>query len=172
MKNNCCIFWISLTLLSCTQNKSSTLKAILQEQLVNSHTTKDWYVPVRKAVEGISAEQANWRDSSDNHSIGQLVEHLAFWNERVLQAFKGNTVPDFEGDNEKTFTKFSKENWKHTTDKLDSIQIAWETVVGSASESKLQQWGSSIANMAAHNAYHTGQIIYIRKRNGWWKSIQ
>lgn len=22
--------------------------------------------------------------------------------------------------------------------------------------------------MGTHNAYHTGQIIYIRKQQGWW----
>jgi hypothetical protein len=55
-----------------------TLKSILLEQLKNSYTKKDWYVPLAAAVEGLTAGQANWSDSTDNHSIGQIVSHLTF----------------------------------------------------------------------------------------------
>jgi hypothetical protein len=39
----------------------------------------------------------------------------------------------------------------------------------SEDEGMLNEWSSSIANMCSHNAYHTGQIVYIRKKNGWWQ---
>ena len=37
-----------------------------------------------------------------------------------------------------------------------------------ADDAKLQAWASTIAHIGAHNAYHVGQIIYIRKQQGWW----
>jgi uncharacterized damage-inducible protein DinB len=35
-------------------------------------------------------------------------------------------------------------------------------------EKKLSAWYSAIAHIGTHNAYHTGQIIYIRKLQGSW----
>lgn len=77
-------------LLSCTgQKENPTIKTLLLEQLKNSHTEKDWYVPLNIALQELTSEQANWVDSTQNHSICQLVSHLSFWNERVLIAFQG-----------------------------------------------------------------------------------
>jgi uncharacterized damage-inducible protein DinB len=144
------------------------LKSILVEQLRYRHNKADWYVPISTAIEGLSSEQANWSDSPDNHSIGQLVAHLTFWNERILIAFQGNTPPAYNDNNKETFTKFDKKNWQQTVNRLDSIQTLWEKAVEGATEKQLQDWSSSIATICSLNAYHTGQIVYIRKKNGWW----
>jgi len=50
------------------------------------------------------------------------------------------------------------------------VQIAWENAVENASDEQLNEWSFSVANISSHNAYHTGQIIYIRKKNNWWDS--
>ncbi|WP_040495326.1 DinB family protein [Fulvivirga imtechensis] len=158
-----------LLLIGCSQeNKHPTVKSILLEQLKSTHTHKDWYVPVKDAVEGLTVDQANWKDSTSNHSIGELVSHLAFWNERILIAFHGNSPPDFDGNNELTFKTFNREDWNYAVQKLDSIQTAWEQAVDNATDKQLAEWSASIANICTHNSYHTGQIVYIRKKNGWW----
>jgi uncharacterized damage-inducible protein DinB len=46
----------------------------------------------------------------------------------------------------------------------------WEAVIKNADDAKLQSWYSVIAHISAHNAYHTGQILYIRKLAGNWNS--
>ena len=156
---------------SCTDNKDKpSVRALLLEQLRNSHTDKDWYVPLNFALQGLTAEQANWKDSTENHSICQLVSHLTFWNERILIAFQGNTPPDFNDNNDETFLNYCNTDWEATVSKLDSLQTAWEKAVENASEKQLKEWSSSVANISSHNAYHTGQIIYIRKKNNWWKN--
>ena len=163
----------TLLLLSCTkQPDEPRLRSILLEQLRNTHTHKDWFVPTFFAVEGLTAKQANWKDSSGNHSIGELVSHLAFWNERELINFQGNTLPDFDGNNEQTFNHFDSTRWQLAITKLDSIQTQWEQAVENATQPQLEEASSSIANMCSHNAYHTGQIVYIRKMNGWWDDAQ
>ncbi|MFD2937375.1 DinB family protein [Spirosoma flavum] len=103
------VIWILLGLLvgSCSKKVHTSAKSILLEQLRNTHTNEDWYVPLKTATQGLTAEQANWKDSTDNHSIGELVSHLIFWNERILAAFQGNAVADFSGNNEETFAKFN-----------------------------------------------------------------
>lgn len=172
MKINFGILFFVL-MLSCTASKEKpddpSIRSILLEQLRNTHSNKDWFVPAKMAVEGLTAEQANWKDSTNNHSIAELVSHLAFWNERMLIAFQGDTPPNFNDDNEITFQQFDADTWQHAVHQLDSILLKWEQVVASATDEQLNGWSSSIANMCSHNAYHTGQILYIRKRKGWWE---
>lgn len=167
--------YIGLVLLAsaCSSPKEEPdQKALLLEQLKNTHTQEAWFAPLDTAIRGLTAEQANWSDSTDNHSIGQLVAHLSFWNERVLKSFQGNTPPDFKGNNQETFTGFDQHQWQALVHRLDSIQTMMEQVVAGASQQDLSKWSATIANVCSHNAYHTGQMVYIRKRNGWWKKPQ
>src|SRR5689334_2400374 len=87
-------------------NRPETLKAVLLEQLRTTHTQKDWFVPVSVALEGLTAEQAKWKDNSGNHSIGQLANHLLFWNSEQLAKFKGEKPAPYSGNNEETFNGF------------------------------------------------------------------
>ena len=169
MKWNLTIFGLITLLMSCSENNSNAeLKSLLVQQLKNSHTDQNWFVPTKIAIEGLTSEQTNWKDSTGNHSIGELVSHLTFWNEMNLKAFKGEDMSDFKVNNETTFKKYTDVEWKNLMLKLDSIQTEWERVTENATDEQLTEWSTEIVNMAAHNAYHTGQIIYIRKQHGWW----
>ncbi len=131
--------WLTIVMvfiiLSCNaQKETSNIKSVLLQQLKYTHTEQDWFVPINIAIQDVSVEQSNWRDSTDNHSIGQLVSHLIFWNERVLTAFVGNTPPEFKEDNKVTFNKYNEMEWPLAIKKLDSIQTAWEHLVEHASE--------------------------------------
>jgi hypothetical protein len=151
---------------------AADIKSIVLQQLKSSHNEANWYAPMNSAVQGLTAEQANWKDSTANHSIGQLVSHLIFWNERNLIAFNGGKAPDFSGNNEETFTRFDPANWAKAVAHLDSVETKLEEVFSLATDEQLQKWAPVAANIASHNAYHTGQIIYIRKHKGWWNPEQ
>lgn len=146
----------------------SSVKAVLLEQLKTTHNKKEWFVPVNIAVEGLTAEQAMWKDSSGNHSAGQLVNHLVFWNAQQLAKFKGEKGEQFSGNNEETFGKLDAASWAASVKKLDEILTQLEKAISEASDAKLQSWYATIANISTHNAYHTGQIIYLRKQQGSW----
>ncbi len=145
-----------------------TLKSILLEQLRSTHTQADWFVPANTAVEGLTAEQANWTDGKGNHSVGQLAAHLIFWNRRNLARFKGEPLERFNGRNDETFTSFDSKQWSATVKQLDEVMTEWEKAVETADEAKLKSWYSTIEHIGAHNAYHIGQIIYVRKEQGCW----
>ncbi len=51
---------------------------------------------------------------------------------------------------------------------LDEVLTALEKTIEEADEAKLAKWAGTIARISTHNAYHTGQIIYIRKTKGNW----
>ena len=162
-----------LLFLGCSQkNDNPSLRPLLLELLKNTHSNKNWFVPINAAVEGLTAEQANQKDSTANHSIGQLVSHLIFWNERNLISFQGNKPPDFSGDNKATFKTLDEKEWQLSIKKIDSIQTSLEQTIEKATDKQLGEWSSDIVNICAHNAYHTGQIVYIRKKNGWWDEDQ
>jgi uncharacterized damage-inducible protein DinB len=148
----------------------ATLRSILLEQLRSTHNTNDWFVSPSKAVEGLTAEQASWTDGKGNHSIGQLAYHLVFWNSRNLARFKGQTPPRFSGNNDETFDKFDEKTWADTVKQLDQVMTDIERFVESADDATVAKFASAIAHIGTHNAYHTGQILYIRKENGWWDS--
>jgi uncharacterized damage-inducible protein DinB len=148
--------------------KAPTLKSILLEQLRTSHNVKDWFVPANVAVEGLTPEQASWRDASGNHSIGQLTNHLIFWNQDQLAKFKGEPSPKFSGNNDETFNSFDMKKWASSVQQLDSVLTAWEKAVSDSDDKKLESWYSTIAHIGMHNAYHIGQIVYIRKLQGSW----
>ena len=72
---------LSFALPAVAQNqKPVTLRSILLEQLRTTHKTQDWFVPPSLAIAGVTAEQATWTDKAGNHSIGQLANHLLFWD--------------------------------------------------------------------------------------------
>ena len=146
-----------------------TLKSILLDQLKTTHNKQEWFVPAIQAISGLTPEQAMWRENSANHSIGQLVNHLIFWNQQQLSNFKGEKPAAFDGNNDETFeAKFDQKSWPAAVQKLDDILTEMEKIIGAADESKLQSLYSNIAHISTHNAYHTGQIIYIRKQQGSW----
>jgi len=170
MKNYLLTLMIILPAIAFAQKKSPlTTKDILLEQLKTTHNKKEWFVPVNTAVEGLTAAQAMWKDSSGNHSVAQLVTHLIFWNAQQLAKFKGEKAEKFDGNNEETFAnKMDNTTWPAAVKQLDDILTQLENTIAAANETKLQTWYSTIANISTHNAYHTGQIIFVRKLQGNW----
>lgn len=154
---------------SAQEKPAPTLKAALLEQLKMSHNQQDWYVPASKAVEGLTFEKAIWKPGKDDHSVAQLVHHLAFWNKRALVQAQGGKPAAFSGNNEETFEPpKDKAAWDALVKEMDDAMTGWEKAVEAADDAKLARWQSTVAHIATHNAYHTGQILYVRKLQGSW----
>jgi uncharacterized damage-inducible protein DinB len=164
------LFLVTTITASAQDSKAPTLKSILLEQLRTTHNVKDWFVPVDSAVAGLTVDQTNWADGKGNHSIAQLTSHLIFWDERTLQQFKGETPRKYDGNNDETFAPVDEKTWPATVSKIDEVLTQWEQAVEAADEVKLVKWYSTIAHIGTHNAYHIGQILYVRKLQGVWDS--
>ncbi len=147
-----------------------TLKSILLEQLKTTRSVQDWFVPIDSAIAGLTAEQANWTDGKGNHSIAQLTTHLIYWDERTLMQFKGEKPAAYDGKNDETFEPVTDKTWPEMVKKIDAILAEMEKQVEAADDAKLTKWYSVIAHVGTHNAYHLGQIMYVRKLQGAWDS--
>ena len=149
-----------------TKKPPTTLRGILLEQLRTTHNVEDWFVPASVAVQGLTAEQANWSPGHGGHSVGQLAYHLWFWDKRSLDTFEGKKSGPYNGNNDETFTNFNEAQWSDLVNKLDQVMSDWEKAVESADDQKLAANASLIEHVAEHNAYHIGQILYVRKLQG------
>jgi hypothetical protein len=162
------VFLLGASLAAAQPKAAPTLKSVLLDQLKASHNVQDWYVPASKAVEGMTFEQALWHQG-DSHSVAQLVNHLTFWNRQQLAKFKGEKPAAFSGNNEETFTPpKDKASWDAAVKAMDDVLTELEKAVDAADDAKLQSWYATLAHISTHNAYHTGQIVYVRKLQGSW----
>jgi hypothetical protein len=170
MRKLALVLLLTLAVAAQSQNKKppTDLRGVLLEQLRTTHTEEDWFVPANIAVAGLTAEQAKWTPGKDVHSVGQLTNHLLFWNTRELATLKGEKAQPFNGNNDETFNNFDAAQWAETVRKLDAVLTELEKVVEAADDQKLAANASLIAHIGAHNAYHIGQIIYVRKLQGSW----
>lgn len=134
MKSIVAVLLLSLSLgVHAQTQKTPTLKSILLEQLRTTHNQKDWFVDANTAVAGLTPEQANWKDGSGNHSVGQLAYHLVFWNRQALAKFKGET-PD---------KSFYKDDRLHTVEQVKvtkARRCALKIQANNFSKSKTRSW--------------------------------
>ncbi len=152
-------------------------KELFIEQYRACYDEENWFVPLMNTVKDLTSEQAGWKKNGIDHSIFQLVNHLIYWNERYLLRFKSLPLPEAKNENDLTFDN-SNTDWKATLKKLEEVLSSFLDEIRKADERKLNSspfkesdnpWYSIIANIIAHNAYHTGQIVLIRKLQGSWK---
>ncbi len=148
--------------------KPANLREVLLAELRSTHSEPEWFVPMNVALRGLTAEQANWTDAKGNHSAGQLAYHLLFWNRRNLQVLRGEKLEKFSGNNDETFSKFDSKTWNETVRELGQVMNELEKWVETADEAKLKESAQVFTHISTHNAYHIGQIIYVRREQGSW----
>ena len=150
------------------QKKPLTLREALLAELKSTHNSEEWFVPVDVAAKGLTPEQAAWRDAKGNHSVGQLVYHLWFWDRQSLLILTGQPRDKFSGNNDDTFNNYDPKKFDETLKQLDDVMTQLEQWVETAPEEKLAENASTFTHISTHNAYHIGEIVYVRKEQGSW----
>src|SRR5690349_22176283 len=97
----------------------SPLRTVLLQELRETHNQKNWFVSEKEAVEGLTPQQAAWSDGK-NHSVGQLVQHLNFWNSYNLAAFKGEKPQGPAGNDNSNTVKFDAKQSNAALKQFDS----------------------------------------------------
>ena len=154
----------------------ATLRSTLLSQLHQVHDTAEWFVPLNTAIAGLTPDQARWTplnaagksDPNANHSAGMLAYHLWFWNSRALAQLKGEKPAPPPSNNDETFNEFDAATWTKIVHDNDAVMHSLEDLVTHADESALAKMAPTIAHISTHNAYHIGQILYVRKLQGVW----
>jgi hypothetical protein len=144
---------------------SSPLRSVLLQELRETHNEKNWFVSEKEAAGGLTAEQAAWNDGK-NHSVGQLVEHLTYWNSANLANLKHQPARKV-ANNDATFD-FDPKQWETAQKEFDQVMTELEQFVQSSDDATLVKIAPTIARVAQHNAYHIGEMVTSRKKQGTW----
>jgi hypothetical protein len=154
---------------------SEALRALLIADLRSTHNQPEWFLTLSTSVGGLTPEQAKWVPTNAegkinpnaNHSVGMIANHILFWDRNALAQLKGEPTTS-PSTNDETFNDFNPANWAQTVRDLDTVMNSLEQLVQQADSATLRI-APTIERISTHNAYHTGQIFYVRKLQGTWK---
>lgn len=126
-------------------------------------------VNFKEALHGIDAITAATRIAAKGNSIWMLTAHITYWRTRVTNRLHGN-------DNTPPFNDFTlpdeltNASWKQT--QLDfeaayhtlrhAIQVMKDERLDTPSPRAGQTFYQLIAGCLQHDAYHLGQIVFIK----------
>jgi uncharacterized damage-inducible protein DinB len=139
-----------------------------------------WFVALKNTLEGVTAEVAGWKPNGTVNSIREMINHLRFYNYAYYERFKGEDYVYPVDENDATFAAdgiLSEEVWQEETAKLNAVMNEFRDLIKKAEEAKFEEpvsesnpatWASLISNINAHNAYHGGQILLMRKLRDDW----
>ncbi len=139
--------------------------------------TEGWYPPYRDALKDVDAELANWRpEGVAANTIWETVVHVSYFKERLLRRLQGKPDSPLPGGNDDTFVVVGQQeaDWQEAVAKLFDIHRELYQLLKELDESDLDKpmpetaIGAQFFDLIAHDAYHTGQIILIRKLTGSW----
>lgn len=145
---------------------------VLMNQLLANANDPSWHIPFQQSVEHLTEDEAFRTPANDSHSIVEIIQHLLYWNETWQTRYRESrvdAVPSI-GDNHKSFIIPDNATFAELRDRLLQVLLRWQDLL---SATKLEQevkgfpvpakWWEIVSNAATHNAYHIGQIAYIRK---------
>lgn len=142
---------------------------------------EDWYPPLTDALQGLTAEQANWRPEGEHvNTIAENLTHLIFYKERLLYRMTGeeSDYPDMTNDDTFAVASASAHDWEATLDRLQAVHQGIRDRIAQWEDNdfeyvypnRSQSVGRWVNSLIMHDAYHTGQIVFIRKLQGSWPS--
>jgi uncharacterized damage-inducible protein DinB len=153
-------------------------KEILLQQFDVCFETNGWFVAIKNAIAGVTAEQATWKPDGGDNSIWGLLSHLNYYNYAYLERFQGRTFEYNIEENVETFSQSTSEaDWRREIERFEQIMTGWRSVITAADDSKFDEiappynehsWAWIIATINAHTAHHGGQIVLLRKLQGSW----
>lgn len=171
------------------QNNSNGIGfEVLRGQFASCYDETSWFASLATSIEGLTPEEAHEKPNEDVHSIAEIVQHLVFWNARYLKRFRGEAIEHLAIENDETFFPMHsgvarnlmpglQQDWSRLAEQLHTVMQGWKEALTAANEETLRSlspphnkdaWYTTIAQINTHNAYHTGQIVFLRKLQGSW----
>ncbi|MGE6755453.1 DinB family protein [Rossellomorea sp. NPDC071047] len=137
---------------------------------------ESWYAPFKPAIEGLTAEQARWRPAGEaTKTIWENVNHLIYYKERLTAKLEGREWTQTLDGNE-TFYLTDQLNddkkWIAVVERVETAHRGLREALSKTTIEMLEQNSleEKLLDIMLHDAYHTGQIIQIRKMQGSWPS--
>lgn len=155
-------------------------KEHLLQQFTVCFDENGWFVALHNALDGVTSAQAAWKPAGTQNSIGETLSHLNFYNYAYVERFKGKTYEYPVDDNDATFAAGGGDaEWAAEVTRFNAVMTEFRELIRNADDAKFDlpvsdtnqaKWGTLISNINAHNAYHGGQIMLLRKLQDAWDS--
>lgn len=144
------------------------------DQLQRAYESNAWHGPsVRELLVGVSAEQAHARPLANAHSIWELVQHIAVWEDVGRRRITGERAqiaissPEDWPPPQDT----SEAAWEQAKAALDRGHQALVEAITGVAESRLDEPVSegmstvyvTLHGVIQHDLYHAGQIAILKK---------
>jgi hypothetical protein len=149
---------------------------LLTNVLDSTFNKESWYAPLKDGMEGITAEQARWKpEGKAGNSIWENVNHLIYYKERLVAKLDGREwTQHLSGDETFILTEQSGEDdeWREVIERAEAVHLRLREKLSELTVEELDQQSleAELLDIFLHDAYHTGQIIQIRKMQGSWPS--
>ncbi len=144
--------------------------------LDRAYKKEAWYGPgLLETLKGVNASLAAKRPPHGAHSIWELVEHVASWNELVAKRLEGQKITYTPEYNFPPVPKNpSPAAWKKSLTRLARTQAHFRREVARFPVAKLGRrrpkpesvWNVLIHGQIQHGVYHAGQIAMLRRMFG------
>lgn len=127
---------------------------------------------IREILEGITAQQAKRRPISNAHTIWELVDHIAGWQEEITHRLKGRPASVLPPEqNFPVHTDESEKAWKQSIDRLEESYRRLAATIKEFPESRLGEVVNGrkytfyvlMHGIVQHDLYHAGQIALLKK---------
>jgi len=145
----------------------------IHELLKQAYEGPAWSGPsVRDTLRGITAVRAAARPLPGAHSIWEITEHIAVWEEAVRRRLSGERWSPTRARNFPKIRDASPMAWRETLERLDNGHQALRQAVLALRDADLDrspvEGGASAYRLAQgvvqHDLYHAGQIAILKKK--------
>lgn len=145
------------------------------KQWDHCYDKEDWYPPLADVLRGVTAEQAAWRpEGGPSNSIWENVKHLIYYKKQFLARLRGEESGSTAGTNDDTFAVETGSVWERDAAELESVHRAVRAELELLDEADFDRevprhpLGLWAMSLVMHDAYHTGEIAFLRKLQGTW----
>jgi len=167
--------------------ETADLKTLLQQPLLELLEGKGAHANPLGCTEDLSAALARRRPEGHPCSVWEVVLHLNYWMEYDLKRVRGapHPYPSHAADSWPPLPPESaKESWQQAVAQFAALLRDWQALCRVELESLMRpavatrpahsEQASSVLALViqtiAHNSYHVGQIVLVRRALGAWPS--
>lgn len=143
----------------------------LSKAIARALSGKGAHIDPRNIFVGLDWRVTGTRREHVAHSLFQLLNHLVFWQDWVVSWLDGKKLPSTSNSWRGTEGPAGREEWEQAVRRFRSGLD--ELARRSREPDPLSKRGKTtrlemLQTVAAHNSYHAGQVILLRRILGTW----
>lgn len=157
------------------------ISAWIAERYDLTHRLGNWAARgLAPALAGVTLEMAYWRPAPDQHTIAEIVAHLAYHAELVLSRLRGGAW-EYRRDDDWQAGSSTEHAWVRVRARLEKAHEDLAAALAALDTGQLlepldKSWLSPdlvtrrvdyAVDIATHDLYHAGQIFVLRR---WFDS--